>query len=75
MLLELPWFSHRPIWHCAMVEFNAAQFYGFDLPSPREVGARIGPTVEEVNRPIELSEYPADSTCNAFEREVTARAW
>ena len=59
----------------AMVERNAAQFYGFDLPSLREVGARIGPTVEEVNRPIALSEYPADSTCNAFEREVTARAW
>lgn len=58
-----------------MVETNAARFYGFDLDDLREVGNRVGPTVEEVSRPLPPEEYPADSTCNAFDRAQVLRSW
>src|SRR5205085_2916999 len=57
----------------AMVETNAARFYGFDLDRLRPIGARIGPRVEEVRRSLPVEEYPADSTCNAFERELAIK--
>jgi predicted TIM-barrel fold metal-dependent hydrolase len=59
----------------AMVETNAASFYGFDLDRLRGIGRRIGPTVEEVRRPLETSDYPAATTCNAFERDTSLKAW
>lgn len=59
----------------AMVEDNAAAFYGFDLDALRPVGERIGPMVADVRRPLDPADYPTDSTCNAFEHEVAARAW
>lgn len=58
-----------------MVETNAANFYGFDLDALREIGDRVGPSVEDVSRPLPPEEYPADSTCNAFDRAQVLRAW
>ena len=59
----------------AMVETNAAAFFGFDLAALRPLGDRIGPTVDEVRRPLPAAEYPADSTCNAFEGEAAIKSW
>ena len=58
-----------------MVETNAADLYGFDLAALREVGDRIGPSVDEVARPIEPVEYPRESTCNAFDTAQVLRSW
>jgi len=59
----------------AMVETNAAAFYGFDLEALRPIGDRIGPTVDEVAVPLPPSEYPAKSTCNAFDPAQVLRSW
>jgi predicted TIM-barrel fold metal-dependent hydrolase len=58
-----------------MVETNAARFYGFDLDQLRTIGARVGPAVDEVRAPLPAGEYPADSTCNAFEGELAIKSW
>jgi predicted TIM-barrel fold metal-dependent hydrolase len=58
-----------------MVETNAAAVYRFDLAALRTVGNRIGPTVAEVAVPIDPADYPADSTCNAFDRDQVIKAW
>jgi predicted TIM-barrel fold metal-dependent hydrolase len=58
-----------------MVESNAAAVYGFDLAALREIGERIGPTVAEVQVPLDPGDYPADSTCNAFDHEQVIKAW
>lgn len=58
-----------------MVEINAAQMYGFDLDALRKVGESIGPTVGEVATPLAESDYPTDSTCNAFDRHQVLRSW
>jgi predicted TIM-barrel fold metal-dependent hydrolase len=59
----------------AMVETNAADFYGFDLDALRPLAERIGPTVDEVGRPLPPEDYPRDSTCNAFDTAQVIRAW
>jgi predicted TIM-barrel fold metal-dependent hydrolase len=59
----------------AMVEANAARFYGFSLDRLRPLGDRIGPTVAEVGRPLDPDDYPVDSTCNAFERGLAIKSW
>jgi predicted TIM-barrel fold metal-dependent hydrolase len=59
----------------AMVETNAAAFYGFELDALRPIGDRIGPTVEEVATPLPAEQWPADSTCNAFDRAQVLRSW
>ncbi|MHB1582319.1 MAG: amidohydrolase family protein [Acidimicrobiales bacterium] len=59
----------------AMVTTNAAEFYGFDLDELGPLGERIGPTVDEVARPLPPSGYPTDSTCNAFEGELAVKSW
>ena len=59
----------------AMVETNAAAVYGFDLAALREIGDRVGPTVAEVQVPLDPADYPTDSTCNAFDREQVIKAW
>ena len=59
----------------AMVGGNAAAFYGFDLPALTAIGDRIGPLVSEVAVPLPEADYPAGSTCNAFERERALKAW
>ena len=58
-----------------MVETAAAEFYGFDLDALRPIGDRIGPLVEEVARPLAVEDYPADSTCNAFDTAQVLRSW
>lgn len=58
-----------------MLETNAAEVYGFDLPALRAVGARIGPSVAEVQVPLDPADYPADSSCNAFDPEQVIKAW
>jgi hypothetical protein len=57
----------------SMLAGNAAGVYGFDLAMLADVAARIGPTVDEVAKPLES--YPADSTCNAFDEDAIVRAW
>jgi hypothetical protein len=58
-----------------MVETNAAAFYGFDLGELRPVGDKIGPTVGAVATPLPVDEYPANSTCNAFDKAQVLRSW
>jgi predicted TIM-barrel fold metal-dependent hydrolase len=57
----------------AMLAGTAAGVYGFDLELLGEVAGRIGPTVDEVAKP--LDRYPPDSTCNAFDEDAIIRAW
>ena len=47
----------------------------FDLPALREIGDRVGPTVAEVPVPLDPTDYPSDSTCNAFDAEQVIKAW
>ena len=49
--------------------------YGFDLAKLRAVGNRVGPTVAEVQELLEPDDYPADSTCNAFDKDQVVKAW
>ncbi|MGH8978921.1 MAG: amidohydrolase family protein [Acidimicrobiia bacterium] len=58
-----------------MVETNAAAVYDFDLAELRAVGDRIGPTVAELQVPLDARDYPADSTCNAFDTEQVIKSW
>jgi predicted TIM-barrel fold metal-dependent hydrolase len=58
-----------------MLETTAAQVYGFDLDALRVIGDKVGPTVGEVQVPLDPSDYPADSTCNAFDHEQVIKAW
>jgi predicted TIM-barrel fold metal-dependent hydrolase len=59
----------------AMVETTPAQVYGFDLTQLKEIGDRVGPTVAAVQQPLDPSDYPTDSTCNAFDHEQVVKAW
>jgi predicted TIM-barrel fold metal-dependent hydrolase len=59
----------------AMLEDNAAAFYGFDLDGLRPIGDRIGPTVAEVAVPLDPADYPAGATCNTFDRAQVLRSW
>ena len=58
-----------------MLETTAAAVYGFDLELLGSIGDRIGPTVAEVLVPLDPADYPADSTCNAFDPEQVVKAW
>ena len=58
-----------------MLETTAADVYRFDLPALREIGDRVGPTVAEVAVPLDPTDYPSDSTCNAFDAEQVIKAW
>jgi hypothetical protein len=58
-----------------MVEDTPAHVYRFDLDALRVVGDRIGPTVDDVCVPLDPSDYPTDSTCNAFDPEQVIKAW
>jgi predicted TIM-barrel fold metal-dependent hydrolase len=60
----------------AMVETNAAGLYGFDLDALRPLADRIGPTVDEVSRPISPDEFPPNTGCAAFDKvAVPSRSW
>jgi hypothetical protein len=51
----------------AMVGGNAARVYGFDLDALAAVAAQVGPRVDDVARPLDLSEIPAEALrCPAF---------
>jgi hypothetical protein len=52
----------------AMVGGNAAEVYDFDLDALATVSARVGPTVEEVDVP--LDRVPEDSVSIAFAGEA-----
>jgi predicted TIM-barrel fold metal-dependent hydrolase len=58
-----------------MLETTAAEVYSFDLDALRVIGDEIGPTVAEVLVPLDPSDYPRDSTCNAFDAEQIIKAW
>jgi predicted TIM-barrel fold metal-dependent hydrolase len=50
-----------------MLGGNAAQLFGFELDSLREVAARVGPTHAEINRPLGTEEIPGEAgRCPAF---------
>lgn len=55
-----------------MVGLNAAEVYGFDLDTLAPVAERVGPTVAEVDTP--LDEIPADSRSIAFAGE-SVKPW
>jgi predicted TIM-barrel fold metal-dependent hydrolase len=59
----------------AMVETNAAGFFGFDLEALRPLADEIGPSVEAVAEVLAPADYPKDSTCNAFDTQQVLRAW
>lgn len=56
----------------AILGLNAARVYGFDVDALAPLVERIGPTVEEVSRP--LDEVPADARSTAFEPDPI-KAW
>jgi predicted TIM-barrel fold metal-dependent hydrolase len=50
----------------AMLGGNAAKLYNFDLDALAGLAARIGPSPEEVSRPLSGDEFPEDTLTNAF---------
>ena len=58
-----------------MLGRTAAQVYGFDFDALQTVADRIGPTVDEVAVPLPVSEWPSDTTCNAFDADAIVRSW
>jgi predicted TIM-barrel fold metal-dependent hydrolase len=56
-----------------MLGLTAASVYGFDVDALRPIADRVGPSVAEVQEP--LTEFPADSTCNAFDLDAIVRSW
>ena len=59
----------------AMVETNAAEFFGFDLGALRPLADEVGPSVTAVAEPLAPDDYPTGSTCNAFDKAQVLRAW
>jgi predicted TIM-barrel fold metal-dependent hydrolase len=59
----------------AMIETNAAEFFGFDLEALRPLADEVGPRVEDVAQPLAPADYPTDSTCNAFDEHAVLRSW
>jgi predicted TIM-barrel fold metal-dependent hydrolase len=58
----------------AMVGGNAARVYGFDLDALAPVAARVGPRVDDVARPLETDEIPAEALrCPAFALAAAGR--
>ncbi|MFJ8823574.1 amidohydrolase family protein [Streptomyces sp. NPDC102467] len=57
----------------AMVGGNAARVYGFDLALLDPIAARVGPTVAEIDEP--LQEPPADATSPVFAKGGSVRVW
>jgi predicted TIM-barrel fold metal-dependent hydrolase len=54
----------------AMVGGNAARVYGFDLDALGAVAARVGPSVDEVTKPLDSSDIPDEALrCPAFALE------
>lgn len=57
----------------AILGGTAAEVYGFDLDHLAPIAARVGPTVEELTKP--LDEPPADSVSLGFTKETFLRPW
>jgi hypothetical protein len=56
-----------------MLGGNAAALYGFDLEALRPLATGIGPTVEEVARPLSPADFPEGSQkCPAFSDPLLA---
>lgn len=69
-------FAHVPVDECRlMLGETAARVYKFDLDALTAVAGRIGPTLAEVHTPIAPAEFPAGSTCNAFDTQTIVRSW
>jgi predicted TIM-barrel fold metal-dependent hydrolase len=54
---------------------RAAEVYGFDLNRLQPIADRIGPTVDELNRPLtpdEWPNYPVDTCCSIFRAHAHA---
>ena len=58
-----------------MLSDTAAEVYDFDLVALQEIADRVGPTPSEVSVAFPPSQYPSDSTCNAFDPDAVVRAW
>jgi len=54
---------------------NAAELYGFDMEALAPLAAKVGPLVDEIAVPIAATDYPAQSTSNAFDTTQVLRAW
>lgn len=57
----------------AILGGNAARVYGFDLAALDAVARRVGPTVAELDQP--LNEVPPDATSPTFGRDSVLRVW
>ena len=69
-------FAHASVDECRlMLGGTAAEVYDFDVSLLRTVADRIGPTLDEVHVPLAPSQYPTDSTCNAFDADAIVRSW
>jgi hypothetical protein len=56
-----------------MLGLTAAEVYAFDVDALRPIADRIGPTVAELQVP--LDNPPADSHCLGFTMESFHRPW
>jgi len=56
-----------------MLGLNAAELYGFDVAALSRIADRVGPTVEELSKPLDAP--PPDSTSLGFTDESFLRPW
>jgi predicted TIM-barrel fold metal-dependent hydrolase len=67
-------FANVPVEECRqMFGLNAADVYHFDLSLLTPLAEKYGPRVEDVHQP--LQEWPAGSTCGAFDDNPIVRSW
>jgi predicted TIM-barrel fold metal-dependent hydrolase len=67
-------FAHAGVDECRlMFGKTAADVYGFDLAQLAHVAQDIGPTIDEIHRP--LPEVPTDTQCGAFDLDAIVRSW
>jgi predicted TIM-barrel fold metal-dependent hydrolase len=67
-------FANVPVEECRqMFGLNAADVYHFDLSLLTPLAEKLGPRVEDVHKP--LQEWPAGSTCGAFDDNPIVRSW
>jgi hypothetical protein len=65
--LRLSFAGIDPVEVQQMLGGNAAQLFGFDLDSLRDAAGRVGPSHEEIGRPLGADEIPSGAgRCPAF---------
>jgi hypothetical protein len=70
--LRLSFAGIDPVEVQQMLGGNAARLFGFDLGALSDVAGRVGPTHEEIGRPLETEEIPRGAgRCPAFAGIVT----